>query len=122
MDSFKDFDRGVSEYKLGKLDTQERPYIGKISQVQFHRGSTNLHFKNFNEDNFRTVDFLKNNHKMDISEVKTRTIPRGIKQSKKAGIIEKLSSLMKPETRVYWDNIPTNAASVDLINTRENRE
>lgn len=42
--------------------------------------------------------------------------PRGIKQNKKAEIINKLVCLMPEIRKAFWHNLHVNDSSVDLIN------
>ena len=42
-------------------------------------------------------------------------IPRGIKESKKKGIVKSLLQLMPMNRREFWQSLPINNNSVDLV-------
>lgn len=90
--------------------------LAEMAVVQFRRGSRSLFYKKHHSDEctFVTADFLKK--KSDISVLpESKTIPRGIPLSKKQQIVRNLCPLMPRSRAVFWEQLPTNDESDDLI-------
>jgi hypothetical protein len=106
----------VSIHRLNILkDTDERPYLEDVVSARFVRGSLNFEFKMDYIGNYKSYSsLLKNNVHMD-QPFSMRTHPRGISSSKKEEILEKLVPLMPAHRRGYWQRMPANNESQNLL-------
>lgn len=113
---FRDWKDFSSISKINKINP--RPYLKHMVQITATRGSFNLKYKTgfFSDEEF-DLDFLMDSIKKDgfpIPEPRIRH--RGILQSRKDNIIQKLSSVIKPEKLKFWETIPvTNSDPGDLV-------
>ena len=91
--------------------------LAEMTVVQFRRGSRSLFYKKSHsvDSAFVTADFLKK--KADISVFpENKANPRGIPSSKKQELIRNLCPLMPRSRALFWEQLPTNDQSRDLIN------
>ena len=88
-----------------------------MSVVEFRKGSRSLFHKRTFADEFNEVDFLKVKFKLNVEPEKQQT-PRGIKVSKKNGILKLIQSF-PPSKKTFWFDIPENNESSDLVHQFE---
>lgn len=113
---FRDWKDYSSLSKINKISP--RPYLKQMVQITATRGSFELKYKTryFSDEEF-DLDFLVENVKKNgfpIPEPRTRH--RGILQSRKDNIIQKLTSVIKPEKLNFWETFPVaNKDPGDLV-------
>ena len=75
-----------------------------------------MYYKLHNDDSFKDADFLKRNVKKSIKIMpRQQQQERGIKSKKKETILKNLSSLMPVNRRAFFENLPIDETSVDLV-------
>ena len=89
-----------------------RILLEDIVSIQFRRGSEHLFVKTLVIKDFHEIDFLKQS--FELKEAESRKAPRGIEQSKKDGIIDKLGDLMPENRRTFWQSLSVNDQRRDL--------
>ena len=106
------------------MDGSNRPMLTKavpriklaeMSRVLFQRGSRAIKYKTSHsvDDEYKSVDFLKKFNMKIIPS--SHSSPRGVPTSKREDIVKKLCPLMPASRRVFWEQLPTNDNSDDLI-------
>lgn len=101
-----------SQHRLRKLTP--RVYLRNIVVIVARRGLYTLDFKtDNNQDVDETLDFIqikyiKSNH---LPEVKQRSVLRGVKESTKNDIKEKLLHLMPKNRRQFWLDLPLSSGT-----------
>lgn len=111
-----------SQYKLKKCE--ERIYLKDVVCVEAHRHNMNLFVKTAHDGNVIEIDFLKAKliKQFSIPDAVQNTMPRGITQDRKAGILRKLSDIIPKNRLQFWQNLPVNDDSIDLIERRETEQ
>ena len=113
VDDFYQFADGHRSRQSKKVKV---PQLSQISVVEFKKGSRSmLHRENFAAEPIE-VDFLKPKFKID--EVTKLERPRGLKRSKKEGILKLVTSFPSAKKK-FWLEMPENDASVDLVHDFE---
>ena len=107
------------ENEKGTAKDIKTPLLKDISVVQFRRASTKMYYKNrFDDDEFKEAEFMKKKSRNKFKKwtlYKSKGEPRGILDSKKEDIIKKLLPLYEnQEKRTFWEQLPSNAESLDL--------
>ncbi|XP_053626057.1 uncharacterized protein LOC128683960 [Plodia interpunctella] len=88
--------------------------LNSLVDVKFVNGSRNMFYKLDFDDQYKEVDFLVK--KFDVKRLpETIDGPRGIKQSKRDGILTKLVPLMPTNRKQFWLNLPVSDTSEDLV-------
>ena len=120
VQDFYHFEDCLSIYKIKK--SCPRAYMNNISEAQFRRGSNLLFYKTSHDtDNYFELDFLKVTMiKQGIPSPRQKLVPRGIPSERKSVILTKLGPLMPTNRKVFWETLPVNDQSVDLIQNYEN--
>ena len=114
---FYNFESGLSE---GKASKTSRPLLANVKEVEFRKGSLNMFYKCFEDDEFREANFLKAKTKKSISDMPLRrTEKRGICEKKKSEILKNLSTVFPATRRSFFENLLVNDDSVDLMTERE---
>ncbi|KAF6214915.1 hypothetical protein GE061_009660 [Apolygus lucorum] len=119
VDDFRKWEDGSSKYKLKKMDN--RPYLAELVRLKAERSKYFRYFaKQHNTSDFEELHFLKKSMEKGIQLPETNTTARGVPPEKKADIIAKLGRLIPPNRLPFWENLPTDKNSADLITTQEN--
>ena len=121
FNDFFQFEHGLSE---GQKSKSTRPLLVNVSVAEFRIGSTSLFFKVHDEENpeFQESDFLKWSVKESIRRKKSSPSQKsmgGIASKKKKAILENPSPLMPNNRKPFYESLPVNEKSVDLISERE---
>ena len=115
--NFYSFQNGLSESQASK---KSRPLLADIYTVEFHQGSLDMFFKQKRVKEFKTAQFLKAKSKQGIKDMpKQQQENRGITSKKKKAILSNLSSLMPVNCRPFFERLPINENSTDLVTERE---
>ena len=116
---FYDFQNGLS--REGKASKESRPILADVNkEVEFRKGSLNMYFKCFDDDEFREANFLKAKTKKYIKDMPAqRTEKRGITEKKKSEILKNLAPLFPATRRPFFKNLHVNNNSKDLMTERE---
>lgn len=96
-----------SQHKVRKL--KPRIYLRDIMVISAKRGCYTLDFKNNHTDDvFQTLDILQLKYikSQSFPNVKQRDLPRGVNESTKTAIIEKLVHLMPENRKQFWLELP----------------
>ena len=113
VDDFYQFADGHCSRQSKKVKV---PQLSQIYVVEFKKGSRSMWYK----ENFAAepveVDFLKPKFKID--EVTKLERPRGLKRSKKEGILKLVTSFPSAKKK-FWLEMPESDASVDLVHDFE---
>ena len=117
--SYTDFYNFKGEQSLTKLKQKGRPQLADMVEVKFVRGSRSLFFKTDFENSYSEFDFLKKTFQLNTTDTLLRDGPRGIPATKKTAILSKLIPLMPSSRHVFWNDIATNDASADLVESFE---
>lgn len=88
--------------------------LGPLVEVKFINGSKNMFYKYDFDEPYQELDFLMKKHDIRVLPRMLDT-PRGIKESKKEGIVKKLVPLMPMNRRDFWLQLPTSNDSQDLV-------
>lgn len=96
-------------------NSNPRAYLKNMTQVCFSRNNYDLMYKNNFEDEYTLLRFMSDKYIKNpkVLKLEFRTNPKGIDVQKKAGIIEKLSSIIPPHKLVFWKNLPTTQPNVE---------
>ena len=82
-----------------------------------------MFFKLHDEDNdeYYETDFLQKKVKncLSVKSIRCQMQMRGISSKKKNAIIDNLSSLLPSDRKPFYENLPLNENSADLISERE---
>lgn len=84
-------------------------------EAKFTKGQRYLSYKNDFDDPDKDLNFLVQKFDASVIPPLVNTGPRGVKVSKKDGIVSKLVPLMPSNRRDFWLNLPTSGTSVDLL-------
>lgn len=70
------------------------------------------------------IDFLKTRlSKQNVIPVPVQNkYPRGITQERKTCILKKLGNIIPQNRLIFWENLPVNDNSIDLVEARESKE
>lgn len=119
VQDFYNFEDCSSTFKL--KNSNPRAYLNDISEANFRRGSNLLFYKNSHgTDEYFQLDFLKiKNIKHGIPPPRQKLVPRGITSERKSAILTRLGPLMPTNRRVFWETLPVNDQSLDLIQNYE---
>ena len=118
FDDFLDFENGLSQSQASK---STRPLLKDVYIAQFRKGSTSLFFKTHTSgtnSDFMEATFLKRKSEQSIlncEKINSQKMNRGITPSKKQIILDNLSTLMPTNRRSFYENLPVNEESADLI-------
>lgn len=88
--------------------------LNSVVDVKFVSGSRKMFYKVDFDEPYKELDFLVKKFDVELLP-ETNNSPRGIKQSKKDGIVSKLVPLMPSNRRQFWINLPVCDASEDLV-------
>lgn len=91
-----------STTKLTK--TEPRAYVHDFAKLMFVRGKKVMLYANDLDDEFTELDFIMTKE-MKLERSTRRTSEKGIPEETKAGIIAKLTPLMPPNRRQFWENL-----------------
>jgi len=81
--------------------------LADMAVIKFQKGSLTMAIKACHSDEaFIEVDFGKATLKNMKCPGKLRPADRGVPKAKKADILSKLCSLMPPNRRLFWENLP----------------
>ena len=122
FDDFCEWDKKLTQSKFVDV-----PALTDIKVVQFKKNSTAMFYKTSHADNeFVECEFLQQKVIKQLKHPQAndpkplrRSSPRGIKTSKRDGIVTKLGDLLNPNTRSFWESLPINDNSIDLATTYE---
>lgn len=99
---FADWPDRSSITKINKCAA--RPYINDFTKLLFVRGKKTLLYANSFDDEFKELDFIMTKE-MDLTRPKQRDANKGISDEIKKGTIPKLTELMPPNRRHFWENL-----------------
>ena len=90
--------------------------LANMAVVEFRRGSRSVLFKPSHQpsDEFEEGEFLKKTFSIETLPA-SRTQPRGIPSLERADIIKIICPMMPESRRTFWNNLPSNSTSLDLI-------
>ena len=113
MDDFYQFADGHRSRQSKKVKVTQ---LSQISVVEFKKGSRSLwHKENFESEPIE-VDFLKPKFKID--EVTKLEKPRGLRRTKKEGVLKLVTSFSSAKKK-FWLEMPENDESVNLVHDFE---
>ena len=120
LEDFLNVPRGVSQGKY----TQGKPKLENVHVISFKRGSDKMFWKcNHSEEDFKDSKFLQLKLVKALGkEFEPATKPRGIAPEKKKDIVTKLTPFLQPTRRVFWEKMPVDEESVDLLTDRDENE
>ena len=120
---FKAITRGLSQ---GQKVSKTRPYLDNCRVIQFRHGSYKIFWKeSHTEDDFRSSEFLMDKVKNSMkagNDFPSKKQTRGANTEKINNIIEKLCPHMDAVKRTFWEQIPLNDNSPDLMKERDPNE
>ena len=100
-EDFKDFKSAHSVHQLKKSNT----LLKDVFAVKFVRGSHKLHIKKSHDaQDFHEINFLKKTFRCQMPG-QLRDANRGVSQSMKTEILQKLCPLMPETRRRFWEDI-----------------
>ena len=112
---FFDFVDGSNRAQLSKA--VPRIKLVDMCAVLFQRGSRSIKYKishSINHAEYKSINFLKK--KFNVNNFpSSRSAPRGVPASKRIDIIKKLCPLMPANRQQFWEQLPTDDYSLDLI-------
>lgn len=88
--------------------------LNPVVEAKFVKGSRNLFYKTDFDESYQELNFLMQKFNVNTIPPLSNTIPRGVKSSKKEGIVTKLVPLMPLNRREFWLNLPTSDNYIDL--------
>ena len=109
--NFMAWTSGVSYNNLKK--TEPRPYLSDMVVIELRRGFRSLYYKTSHNGKYISVKFLRDN--FDLKKAEPNSEPRGVDPAKKEQIVTKLVPLMPESRKRFWQNLPTNLRSRDLM-------
>lgn len=79
-----------------------------MAQVTFERSNFGLMYKNDFDDEFTSLQFMNDKYLKNpsILSVTFRTSPKGIDPQRKAGIVDKLETIIPTHKFQFWKNLP----------------
>ena len=111
--------RDVSRAKYAS----KKPKLWVIQVIQFERGSNEMRWKESNMDEFQSAEFLQWKYGKSLGKDFCGVEkPRGVALKRKSNLLSILLPLLKMFRWAFWENLPSNAGSVDLLTDRETRE
>lgn len=99
---FADWRDMSSTTKLNKSEL--RAYVHDFAKLMFVRGKKVMLYANDFDDEFIELDFIMNKD-MRLERPSRRTEMKGVPEDTKVKIIEKLTPLMPPNRRQFWQNL-----------------
>jgi len=109
-----------AENKTRNARGQSIPLLRSIVQVRFVRGSSELSYKTDFNGEEQSVKFLKKSAEKSLTVLPPpRLMSRGVSSAKKAKLLEKLVTRMPENRRSFWQNLPQNENSEDLLSNVE---
>jgi len=114
VQDFSSWENGVSSAKYTR-----KPVLANLYVVQFRKRCTKMYWKtNMDSQKWDEGEFLKKKTASQLLRgirFPSHCTPRGIPQVKKNEIETKLCSLMPAVRRAFWNALPVNDSSDDLI-------
>ena len=118
-DDFLQLPRGVSQAKYAS----KKPKLQVMQVIRFERASNEMHWKESNMDEFRSAEFLQRKYVKSLGKEFCRVgKPRGVATEKKNNILPTLLPLLKMFRQAFWEDLPSNDGSVDLLTDRDTSE
>ena len=109
-----------AENKTRSARGQIIPLLRSIVQVRFVRGSSELLYKTDFDGQEQSVKYLKKDAEKALRVLPPpRLVSRGVSSAKKAKLLEKLVTRMPENRRSFWQNLPENENSRDLLSNVE---
>lgn len=103
--NFFNFAEWPDSSSLTKINNcQPRPYVKDFTKLMFVRGKKVMCYANDFDDEFIESHFIMRKD-MSLKRPPYRTDTLGIPQDTKDGIVEKLTPLMPPNRRQFWNNL-----------------
>lgn len=101
------------------LQNETMPLLKTICAVKFTKGEKVLSYKHNFTDDYMPLnsDAIKKRASLVLTHKKQQT-NRGINEEKKKRIINELVSKMPLNRRMFWNELPVSASSVDLLGER----
>lgn len=121
---FRDWRSYCSQSKLNKLG-DDRPYLNDVKYFSATKGKYSISYsKTYNVEDKQDLDFLLNRitKSKNIPVPKTHDDFRGVTQSKKKDIIDKLCPLMPKSRQKFWKTLPESDKVPDLISQEDDDE
>lgn len=96
-------------------NSNPRAYLKNMTEVRFSRKNYDLMYKNNFEDEYTLLRFMNDKYikNPNVLKLEFRTYPKGVDVQRKAGILEKLSSIIPPHKLVFWNNLPTTQSNTE---------
>ena len=114
ISDFHNYQNGVSSGAF-----THKPLLSNVQEVMFERGSTKIHWKtSMGDEAYQEGDFLKKKVAMSCMKgkaVPVKESPRGVSETKKADLVQKLCPFMPENRRKFWVDLPVDAEARDLI-------
>lgn len=103
--NFFDFAEWPDSSSLTKINKCEpRPYVSDFTKLMFVRGKKSMYYATDFDGEFVELDFIMQKD-MSLNRPPFRTSPFGIPQDTKDGIVRKLTPLMPPNRRHFWNDL-----------------
>ena len=118
--NFFKFPRGVSQAKYAS----KKPKLEDVQVVMFKRGSDEMFWKTTHaQKDFQSSQFLQKKYIKSLgNDFECAEQARGVSTAKKENIVSTLCPFLQPSRRDFWENLPINDDSVDLLTDRDQSE